>query len=125
LRVFDLLLRVIGGVLVALMAIGSALLEATATPGFWVYPVAAAIAGNAFLVWFAQSTVDTHWAPWIPAVAWSATVFAAVGGTTEGDQIANSGTGLATFAAGALTFFVAATLHSRPRTGLRSDNAAR
>ncbi|GIH10109.1 hypothetical protein Rhe02_81760 [Rhizocola hellebori] len=113
-RVFDLLLRLFGIVLSVLMAVGSAVLEATATPGFWVYPVVAAIAGNAFLVWFAHSTVDRSWAPWIPALAWSATMIALVGGTSEGDQIANSVTGLATFAAGALTFFVAVAL--RPRS---------
>jgi hypothetical protein len=98
----------------ALMAAGSALLEATATPRFWVYPVAAAIVGNAFLAWFAHSTVDRSWAPWIPAVTWSVVMLAMVGGTTEGDLIANSATGLATFAAGALSFFLATTWLSRP-----------
>jgi hypothetical protein len=114
LRVFDLLLRILGAVFSVLMAVGSAVLEATATPGFWVYPVASAIAGNAFLVWFALFTMQKSWAPWIPGVAWIGLMLLLVAGTTEGDQIANSGTGLATFAAGALTFFAVTTILSRP-----------
>jgi hypothetical protein len=96
------------------MGAASALLEAMATPLLWVYPVTSAIAGNVFLTWFALSTVDRPWAPWIPAAAWSAVMFAMIGGTSEGDQIANSYTGLATFAAGGLAFVVAASWLSRP-----------
>jgi hypothetical protein len=114
LRVFDLSLRILGAVLSALMGVGSALLEATATPGFWLYPVAGAIVGNVFLTWFALYTVDRPWAPWVPAAAWAAVMLAMIGGTSEGDQIANSFTGLATLFAGGLTFVVANTLLSRP-----------
>ncbi|HCT76241.1 MAG TPA: hypothetical protein DGT23_06540 [Micromonosporaceae bacterium] len=116
-RAFDLLLRIVGGVLAALMGAGSALLEATATPGFWAIPVGAASVGNAFLIWFAQSTVDKPWAWLVPGVPWFATMVALVGPTTEGDLIANSWTGLATFAAGALVFFVAIALRPSPQPG--------
>jgi hypothetical protein len=108
LPVFDLIIRALGAVLAALMAAGSALLIATATPRFWAIPVVAAVAGNFFLVWFARSTVDRRWAPWIPAVVWCVLMLLMIGPTAEGDLIANSATGLATFAAGALTFFVPA-----------------
>ena len=118
-RAFDLALRITGGVLSALMAAGSAVLEAMATPRWWVYPVAAAICGNAFLVWFAHITVDRSWAMWIPSAVWCATMFAMIGGGSGGDQIANSATGLATFAAGALTLFVMATILSGRRSAPR------
>ena len=72
------------------------MLVAMATPGFWIYPVTAAICGNAFLVWFAHATVGRPWAPWIPSAVWCATMLAMVGGGNGGDLIANSVTGLAT-----------------------------
>lgn len=98
-----------------MMAAGSAVLVATATPRFWAIPVAAAIAGNAFLAWFALYTMDKRWAPWVPGIVWCAVMLAAVAPTSEGDLIANSGTGLATFAAGTLTFFVMASRATKPR----------
>lgn len=108
LRAFDLALRIAGGLLSVLMGTGFALLEVVSTPGFWLMPVLAAAVGNLFLVLFARSTVDVSWAWMLPAVPWFAVMVASVGSTSEGDQLASSWTGLATFGVGALAFFVPA-----------------
>jgi hypothetical protein len=107
LRVFDLLLRVAGGILAALMGAGFALLEAMATPRPWFLAVGAALVGNAFLIWFAQSTLEARWAWLVPAVPWFVIMIVAVGPTSEGDLIANSWTGLGTLAAGTFVYFAA------------------
>jgi len=86
----------------------TALLEAFSTPYHWTIPVAAALVGNLLLYWFAQYTVAKSWAWLVPAVPWFLVMVVAVGFTSEGDQIANSWVGLATFGAGAVGFFVPA-----------------
>jgi hypothetical protein len=121
LPVFDLLLRWAGGVLATLMAAGFAILEAVATPGLWAIPITAAILGNAFLVWFAQSTVSTRWAWLVPAVPWCAVMLALVDPTSEGDVIANSWTGLITLAAGTFVFFLAVALRAPRAATLKAD----
>ncbi len=99
-RVFDASLRIAGGALAILMAVGSAVLEVFATPGPWYIPVLMAFAGNVFLAWFAVSTVDRWWAWLLPAVPWALIMLIAIAPAAEGDQLANSWTGLGTFAAG-------------------------
>lgn len=97
-----------------MLGAGSAALEAVWTPGFWLIPVLAAGVGNAFLAWFARSTVERSWAWLLPAVPWLVVMVASVATTAEGDQVANSWTGLATFAAGAFAFFPAAFRRPTP-----------
>lgn len=111
-RVFDGSLRVLGAVLAALMAAGSAVLDATATPRLWLIPVICAVVGNMFLVWFAMYTVDRRWAWAIPTITWVGGMILLVAPTAEGDQLANSWTGLATFAAGCGALFLSTTFHS-------------
>lgn len=110
-----MLLSAAGVALAALMAAGSAVLIATATPRFWAIPVVAAVAGNAFLVWFVRGAVQKPWAPWVPASIWCLLMLVMIGPTAEGDQLANSGTGLAAFAFGTLTFAAAASMRPKPR----------
>jgi hypothetical protein len=110
LRAFDGALRVAGAVLSVLLGAGSALLEVFLTPLVWPVPVAAAVLGNLVLAWFAWSTVDRVWAWLLAAVPWFGVMVVAVGSTSEGDQLANSWTGLGTFAAGTAAFFVPAAL---------------
>ncbi len=102
---FDLALRVAGGVIAVVLGAGFALLEATATPRAWFIPVLSALVGNAFLVWFAATTVETRWSWLLPAVPWVAVMLAAT--TSTIDLIANSWTGLGTLAAGTFVYFAA------------------
>lgn len=102
---FDLLLRIAGGLLAAVMGAGFALLQAAATPLPWYFAVCAALLGNAFLVWYAQAVLDTGWAWLVPAVPWFAVMMAAIAPSRDGDLIANSWTGLATLAAGSFVYF--------------------
>jgi hypothetical protein len=103
---FDVALRIAGGVLAIAMASGLALLEAVSTPGPWFIAVLAALTGNAFLSWFAMSTMEHRWAWLLPAAPWVVIMLLAIAPTAEGDQLANSWTGLGTFAAGAIAFFL-------------------
>ena len=100
--------RVAGGCVAALLGAMTALFEATATPYWWAMPVAAALAGNFLLFFFAQYTVANTWAWIVPAIPWFLVMIISVGSTNEGDLIANSWTGLATFGFGAAGFFVPA-----------------
>jgi hypothetical protein len=113
-RVFDTLLRSFGGLLAVLLGALFAILEAVATPRLWLIPVLAAITGNIFLYWFAQTTVGKSWAWTLAAAPWGLVMIASIGPTREGDQLANSYPGLVTFAAGAITFFALAALRPRP-----------
>jgi hypothetical protein len=110
LRVCDALIRVAGACVAVTLAVMTALLEAFATPGHWAIPVGAALVGNLLLFWFAQFTIARSWAWMVPAVPWFLVMVAAVGSTSEGDVIANSGIGLVTFGAGAAGFFVPAAV---------------
>jgi hypothetical protein len=113
-RAFDALLRCAGVLLTVLLGAFFALLEAVSTPRLWLIPVLAAVAGNIFLYWFAQTTIGTAWAWTLAAGPWLLVMFASVGPTREGDQLANSYPGLITFTAGALTFFALAALRRPP-----------
>ncbi|WP_117210126.1 hypothetical protein [Allorhizocola rhizosphaerae] len=103
---FDVVLRVAGGAIAIAMAVGLALLEAVSTPGPWFIAVPAALIGNVFLAWFAVSTVERGWAWLLPAVPWTVIMLLAIAPTSEGDQLANSWTGLGAFAAGAFGFLM-------------------
>lgn len=109
-RVFDIVLRVVGGALAILLSAAAAVLEILATHSFWLIPVAAALLGNLFLFWFAQETVRWRWAWLLPAAPWLALFLVAVSTTRDGDQLADPWIGLATFAAGALGYFLPAAL---------------
>lgn len=113
-RAFDAVVRVAGVCVSATLAVMTALLEAFATPYQWTIPVSAALVSNLLLYWFAQTTIARTWAWIVPAVPWFLVMVVAVGSTSEGDLIANSWTGLATFAAGAVGFFVPAALPLKP-----------
>ncbi|HZM83714.1 MAG TPA: hypothetical protein VFC19_48975 [Candidatus Limnocylindrales bacterium] len=113
-RAFDAIVRVAGACVAATLGAMTALLEAFATPYHWAIPVSAALAGNLLLFWFAQYTVAKSWAWLVPTVPWFLVMFVAVGSTSEGDLIANSWIGLATFGAGAVGFLVPAALPIRP-----------
>jgi hypothetical protein len=115
LRVFDIVLRVVGGALAVLLSVGAAVLEILATQMFWLIPVSAALLGNLLLYWFAQETVRWRWAWLLPATPWLALFLVAVSTTRDGDQLADPWIGLATFAAGALGFFVPAALRRHTR----------
>ena len=108
---FDAVVRVAGACVAVTLAAMTALLEAFSTPYHWAIPVAAALVGNLALFWFAQYTIALSWAWMVPAVPWFLVMVVAVGWTSDGDLIANSGVGLATFGAGAVGFFMPAALH--------------
>lgn len=112
-RAFDAIVRVAGACVAATLAVLTALLEAFATPFHWAIPVSAALVSSLLLFWFAQYTIARSWAWIVPAVPWFLVMVVAVGSTSEGDLIANSWTGLATFGAGAVGFFVPAALPLR------------
>jgi hypothetical protein len=114
LRAFDTLVRVAGACVAATLAAMTAVVEAFATPYHWAIPVTAALVGNLALYWFAQYTMARSWAWLVPAVPWFLIMMVAVGSTSEGDQIANSWVGLATFAAGAVGLLVPAALPGKP-----------
>lgn len=125
-RVVDLVLRVLGGLFALLLGAGSALLEAFSSayrflglPAFWL--IAVVVLANLFLVWFAKTVVGRPWAWWLPALAWFLIMVFAVGGTSEGDQIAGTWVGLITFAAGAFAFVAPAAFRvgRTPARGLR------
>ena len=103
--VFDRLLRAVGAIEAALLGAGLALLEAMATPGPWYVPVISALVGNAFLVWFASTTLESRWSWLVPALPWFAVMLVAT--TSTQDLIANSWTGLGTLAAGTFVYFAA------------------
>lgn len=107
----------IGALLAAVMGAMTGVIEALSTPYLWVIPVGAAIAGNLFLYWFASTVVGRSWGWVVAAVPWFAVMIVAIAATGEGDQLANSWTGLATFAAGAATFFLSAGARPRPEPG--------
>lgn len=109
------MVRVVGACVAATLGAMTALLEAFATPRHWIIPTAAALVGNLLLFWFAQYTIARVWAWIVPAVPWFLVMFVAVASTGEGDLIANSWTGLATFAAGAVGFFVPAAFSPPPK----------
>jgi len=108
LRAFDAVVRVAGACVAATLGAMTALLEAFATPRHWIIPIAAALVGNLLLFWFGHYTIARVWAWIVPAVPWFLVMILAVASTGEGDLIANSWTGLATFAAGAAGFFLPA-----------------
>ncbi len=118
-RAADAVLRVAGGVLAVAMAIGLALLEALSTPGPWFFAVPAAVIGNIFLAWFAMSTVERWWAWILPAVPWTVIMLMAIAPTSEGDQLANSWTGLGAFGAGAFAFVMSAGRRRQDHTRLQ------
>jgi len=109
LRVSDDVIRVVAACVAATLGAMTALLEAFATPRPWIIPVGAALAGNLLLYWFARYTMVRMWAWLVPAVPWFLVMILAVA-STQGDLIANSWTGLATFGAGAVGFLVPAAL---------------
>jgi uncharacterized protein (DUF983 family) len=105
---FDGLVRIVGGCVAVALGAMTALVEALATPYHWTIPVGAALVGNLVLFWFAWYTMAHAWAWLVPAVPWFLMMIMAVASTSEGDLIANSWTGLATFGAGAVGFFLPA-----------------
>jgi len=100
----------IGGCVAVALGAMTAVLEAVSTPYFWAIPAAAAMVGNLVLYCFAQYTVARTWAWMLSAAPWSLIMIMAVGSTGEGDLIANSWTGLATFGFGAMGFLVPAAV---------------
>lgn len=120
-RAYEVALRVAGGVLSFLMGTGFALLEVVSTPGFWLMPVLAAATSNVFLVWFARRTVGHPLAWLLAAVPWFGVMVASIGTTGEGDQLANSWTGLATFGVGAFAFFIPVIRPSTVDSGSATD----
>jgi hypothetical protein len=121
LRAFDAAIRVVAVCVAAALGAMSALLEAFATPEPWVIPVGSALLGNLVLYWFAQYTIGRVWAWIVPAVPWFLVMILAVASTSEGDLIANSWTGLATFTAGAVGLFVPAAFFMPSRGRLVRD----
>ncbi|MBB5871675.1 hypothetical protein F4553_005054 [Allocatelliglobosispora scoriae] len=110
----ELLLRIGGLAVSVLLAAGSALLEAlytTARVGDSRAPwsLLAAIAGNAFLVWFARFTVGRRWAPIVPAGTWTVVMLLASYRTSEGDMLMAEANPMAlgTMMAGFAAFVVA------------------
>lgn len=108
------MVRVAGGCVAVVLGAMTAAAEAFLTPYPWAVPVAAAALGNLMLYWFAQHTVAKVWAWLLPAVPWFLLMIIAVGASSEGDLIANSWAGLATFGAGALGFVAPAAWPRRP-----------
>ncbi|MBV1849058.1 hypothetical protein [Catellatospora tritici] len=122
LRAVDLLLRVVGAALAVVLGVLTAFAEAACTglrlggwPAVWVLPLA--VGANVFLIWFARTAVGVPWAWWFAAVPWFLVMVFAVGGTTEGDQLANSWLGLALLALGGMALVgpVAFLSARRPR----------
>lgn len=124
-RAFDVALRVIGGGVAVALGAMTAVLEALSTPRLWAIPVAAAMVGNLLLYWFTRYTIAQPWAWILAAAPWFLIMLVAVGSTGEGDLIANSWTGVATFGAGALGFFVPAAVWPWPDRAPESQGFVR
>lgn len=111
----DLALRVLGGVLVVLAAVVTAVLEVFFTPlrlGGYLIGVSAlvAVVANVALADFAYRTVGAKWAVALPAVTWFAVLMVAAGSTAEGDILlaGNNWVGLATIFTGSMAFAIVA-----------------
>ncbi|MDI1459878.1 hypothetical protein QEZ54_02755 [Catellatospora sp. KI3] len=102
-----LVLGVAGAAVTVVLAVLTAFIEAVCTsvrvggwPAVWVLPLA--VGANIALIWFARTAVGAPWGWWFAAVPWFLVMIFAVGGTTEGDQLANSWLGLALLALGGM-----------------------
>ncbi|GHJ50230.1 hypothetical protein Cs7R123_75720 [Catellatospora sp. TT07R-123] len=121
----DLLLRGAGAVLAVVLATLTAFLEAMGTavridgwPAVWVLPLAVVV--NVLLIWFARTAVGMPWAWWFVAAPWFLVMVFAVGGTSEGDQLANSWLGLGLLALGGMAIVGPVAFHSARRPFPRS-----
>ncbi len=110
---FDVVLRVIGGLIAVVAAVLSGVLElllATARVGGYLIGISVLIAvlANVTLSWFAYRAVGRKWAVALPAVMWFALMVVAAGRTAEGDILlaGNNWVGLAMIVAGSMAFAV-------------------
>ncbi|HEY0699281.1 MAG TPA: hypothetical protein VGD43_15895 [Micromonospora sp.] len=127
---FDLLVRVAGGVVAVAAAVVTAALElllASVRAGGVLIGVSVplAILANVALSWFAHRATGRKWVVALPAVVWFVVMVVAAGGTNEGDYLlaGNNWVGLAMIVAGSMTFAVMAfrMIIAQPVPGARTD----
>ncbi|WP_051798195.1 hypothetical protein [Catenuloplanes japonicus] len=113
--VTDLTLRVLGGIVVVLAAVVTAVLEVFFTPlrvGGFLIGVSAlvAVVANVALADFAHRTTGAKWAVALPALTWFAVLMVSAGSTAEGDILlaGNNWVGLATIFTGSMAFAIVA-----------------
>ncbi|WP_051366505.1 hypothetical protein [Hamadaea tsunoensis] len=126
----DLLLRIAGGIVVAVLGAVTAVYEAfyaNLRIGSIPLPVTilGAFAACYLLTLFAWTTVGAYWAPALAIAPWAAVMIAAVSQTAEGDWIIlpDSWAGAVTVVAGMLGFAAPFLRLVRPRRKLSESTA--
>ncbi|WP_432908367.1 hypothetical protein ACQP1S_27065 [Micromonospora matsumotoense] len=114
-RLFDVVLRVVGGLVAVaggvLTALIGLLLSTVRAGGQLIgVSVAVTILGAIAVSWFAYATVGRKWAVALPALPWFVLMAVAAVRTAEGDLLVagDNWVGLAMITAGAMTFAVMA-----------------